>query len=379
MDSKGVTFEGKTLDDAVRKGLDALGLSRAEVMITVMEEGSSGFLGIGSRPYKVRMMPRPRRELSDREERSGRGSRGERGGRGGRSERGVRGERGERSERGGRGERSERGGRGDRERGGRNERGNRNGRSARPQRDGQEVERREPIEARAESVREPREAEAGGAEGGGGEGRRRRRRRRGGGGGPREGAPEHRQRQPEGEPRPASPVAVVHDTEGHGEIPTPDVVEAGRDLAEKLFQAMGFEARVTAQAVGDTVEVRAEIPQNGDLVTGEKGEVRQAIQHLLNRMLNRGGVSRHHLQLEINDFWAARERELQELARRLADEAAADGSEKLTEYLNAQERRVIHVALRDDARVRTYGLGDGLIKKVAISPATEASLEKSEG
>src|SRR5215831_8219640 len=125
MDSKGVTFEGKTLDDAVRKGLDALGLSRAEVMITVMEEGSSGFLGIGSRPYKVRMMPRPRRELSDREERSGRG--------------------------------------------GRNERGNRNGRSARPQRDGQEVERREPIEARAESVREPREAEAGGAEGGGGE------------------------------------------------------------------------------------------------------------------------------------------------------------------------------------------------------------------
>src|SRR5215831_13529817 len=125
MDSKGVTFEGKTLDDAVRKGLDALGLSRAEVMITVMEEGSSGFLGIGSRPYKVRMMPRPRRELSDREERSGRGSRGERG---------------ERSERGGRGERSERGGRGDRERGGRNERGNRNGRSARPQRDGQEVE-----------------------------------------------------------------------------------------------------------------------------------------------------------------------------------------------------------------------------------------------
>ena len=69
MDSKGVTFEGKTLDDAVRKGLDALGLSRAEVMITVMEEGSSGFLGIGSRPYKVRMMPRPRRELVEREER----------------------------------------------------------------------------------------------------------------------------------------------------------------------------------------------------------------------------------------------------------------------------------------------------------------------
>src|SRR5215831_8917448 len=102
MDSKGVTFEGKTLDDAVRKGLDALGLSRAEVMIQVMEEGSSGFLGIGSRPYKVRMMPRPRRELAERSER--RGGRDRDRERGGRGERVVRGERGER-DRGGRSDR----------------------------------------------------------------------------------------------------------------------------------------------------------------------------------------------------------------------------------------------------------------------------------
>ncbi|MGH7731385.1 MAG: Jag N-terminal domain-containing protein, partial [Candidatus Eiseniibacteriota bacterium] len=52
-------FVGRTLDDAVRMGLDALGLSRAEVMITVLEEGSGGFLGLGARPYKVRVMPRP--------------------------------------------------------------------------------------------------------------------------------------------------------------------------------------------------------------------------------------------------------------------------------------------------------------------------------
>src|SRR5262245_13968359 len=76
-------FEGKTLDDAVRLGLDALGLSRAEVMITVLEEGSGGFLGLGARPYKVRVMPRPGgppREPSARGEREDR-SRGSRGGR----------------------------------------------------------------------------------------------------------------------------------------------------------------------------------------------------------------------------------------------------------------------------------------------------------
>ena len=38
-------------------------------------------------------------------------------------------------------------------------------------------------------------------------------------------------------------------------------------------------------------------------------------------------------------------------------------------YLNAQERRVVHVTLREDTRVKTYALGTGMIKRVAIAPA----------
>src|SRR5204862_7708410 len=82
-------------DEAVRKGMEALGLSRAEVMITVLEEGSGGFLGLGARPYRVRMMPRPARQLSERpsaREGEGRGERSERGARERRPARGGRSE-----------------------------------------------------------------------------------------------------------------------------------------------------------------------------------------------------------------------------------------------------------------------------------------------
>lgn len=161
-------------------------------------------------------------------------------------------------------------------------------------------------------------------------------------------------------------------------MPAEELAANGKRLAEDLFRAMGFEAQVSAHADADSVEVKAEIGKDSELITGEKGEVRQAIQHILNRILNRGGTSRYHLQLEINDFWAQRENELRDMARRLADEAVAEDAEKLTEYLNAQERRVIHVVLRDDDRVRTFGLGDGLIKKVAISPAGPGEGRKPE-
>jgi len=427
MAHKGDVFEGRTLDAAVTKGLEALGLSRAEVMITILEEGSGGFLGIGARPYRVRMMRRPGgAPFADTDERGGRGS-----GRGRRDrEPGAAGGRGS-------GERRDR----PRGRGDERKRG-----EQRPERPAEREERRPDRPAGREEQRAERpappeaqrtRAEAGGAEDlGGGEGRGRRRRgRRGGrrrhgdagkmgkeaafqlrespaergparGDPPAERVPVHAEPPVERELRAEPPV----ERELRAEPPAvraeppersePPVHRESRDaperdyprerrreefdspglsadelsaqstrLTEGFLKAMGFEARISATVDGNHVDVTAEVATDEELLIGRKGEVRQALQHLLNRILNRGEGSRYHLQLEINDFWKRREEELRGLARSLADEAVAVGGEVMTEYLNAQERRIVHVTLREDARVKTYALGTEMIKRVAIAPA----------
>lgn len=143
---------------------------------------------------------------------------------------------------------------------------------------------------------------------------------------------------------------------------------AACEATENLLKAMGFDATVSAQVDGDTAEVKALVPEQSDLLVGPKGEVRQALQHLLNRTIN-GGQSRYHLQLEINDFWKRREEELAAEARKMADDAVATGQEQMTDFLNAQERRIVHVTLREDTRVKTYSLGDGMVKRLAVAPA----------
>jgi len=159
--------------------------------------------------------------------------------------------------------------------------------------------------------------------------------------------------------------------------------DALRDTAQKvtadLLRAMGFDATVTVASEGeDKVNVTIQVPEGEEFLTGRKGETRQALQHLLNRMVNRGEGSRYHLQLEINDFWAHSEKELEETARKMADDAVATGNEQVTDYLNAQERRIIHVTLRGDERVRTYAIGDGMIKRLAVAPAQFAETRESE-
>jgi spoIIIJ-associated protein len=382
-------FEGRNLDDAVRKGLDALGLSRAEVVITVIDEGSSGFLGLGARPYRVRVVRRPGGpppvESDHREDRGDRRARG-RGGRGGQGERrgGGPGRRDDRRREGpreaiaGRDARPRRGGQGRDQRpgregreGGREHRERVEGAQRAPRADaGPRPEQPARVEAPPRAPSPLPRADEGGA---GFEGARRRRRR--GGRGRRGGEPPREARLDPTAPV-IQPVAEVFEEEvapmaaanGSGMTPA-ELEQQATQITRELFTAMGYEAEVSARAEMDRVDVRAIVPSGEEELTGHKGEVRQALQHILNRMINRGGGSAYHLQLEVNDFWERREAELRDLARQLAEEALANRSETVTEYLNAQERRIVHVTLKEDERVRTYALGTGLIKRVAVAPA----------
>jgi spoIIIJ-associated protein len=151
---------------------------------------------------------------------------------------------------------------------------------------------------------------------------------------------------------------------------TDELSSTSQRLTEELLRAMGFEPRVSVRAEGNRVDVTVEVERDDDLLNGRLGETRQALQHLLNRFLNKGDGSRYHLQLEVNDHWHQRESELAELAHRLAEEAATRQVEVVSDHLNSQERRILHMTLREDSRVKTYSLGMGATKRVAVAPAS---------
>src|SRR5262249_54573051 len=157
---------------------------------------------------------------------------------------------------------------------------------------------------------------------------------------------------------------------GAPDMNSDELSATSRRLTEDLLKAMGFEPKVSVRAEGNRVDVTVEVDRDDDLLNGRQGETRQALQHLLNRFLNKGDGSRYHLQLEVNDFWQQRETELTELARKLAGDAASQNAEVVSDYLNSQERRIVHMTLKEDSRVRTFSLGTGAVKRVAVAPAS---------
>ena len=57
-----IDVTGKTEDEALRKGLEQLGMDRDDVSVSILERAKTGFLGIGATPARIRITYGPRRQ-----------------------------------------------------------------------------------------------------------------------------------------------------------------------------------------------------------------------------------------------------------------------------------------------------------------------------
>lgn len=97
------------------------------------------------------------------------------------------------------------------------------------------------------------------------------------------------------------------------------------------------------------------------------GELLDALQVLANKSLTGRKVEKD-IELDCEQFKERRIEELGQKARELADRVRQDGREQLLPAMSPIERRIVHLALQDDAEVATESRGEGFYKRVAVIP-----------
>jgi len=107
------------------------------------------------------------------------------------------------------------------------------------------------------------------------------------------------------------------------------------------------------------------------------GELLDALQVLANKSLT-GRKIEKDIELDCEQFKEKRVSELGQRARELADRVREDGREQLLPAMSPIERRIVHLALQDDAEVGTESRGDGFFKRVAVIRRVEAPAETEQ-
>jgi spoIIIJ-associated protein len=104
------------------------------------------------------------------------------------------------------------------------------------------------------------------------------------------------------------------------------------------------------------------------ILIGRKAETLNALQYITNLIIGRHMEKWVPLQIDVEGYRARREMALRNLAERMAEQARSTGRRQVLEPMPANERRMIHIALRDDHTVITESIGEEPNRKVTIAP-----------
>jgi spoIIIJ-associated protein len=170
--------------------------------------------------------------------------------------------------------------------------------------------------------------------------------------------------------------------EGSAE-PDPDL-DTAREVVEELLQRMRMRASVSAQWTepeGANEERHALVEIHGQdlgIMVSRRGEGLTAMQYLA-RMITARKLGRPlPVIVDVEGYRRRREQQLRRMARRAAEQAVERARTVELEPMPANERRIIHLELREHPGVITESVGVGRSRKVTVIPKTPDEAEKPE-
>ena len=341
-----IESSGKSVDEAIFKGLQQMGISIDEVSIEIIQTETKGILGIGAKPAKVRLTQRPPEEyeipdyMKKPEDRYGRG-------------------------------------RNDR----RQERENKRRENKRFERNTKPEKDEKPIPAEKKEIRKPEpEVKSIASE---------------------KAEKTEIDEKPEQKPEKIAPrdikprrEKIERDelTEAEKE---PEAIEPAKpveysleaaegnpaaEFVKGLISLMGAEGQVLAAQDEDCLRLRIDSEMMGMLI-GHRGETLDAMQYLTGLVINKNRKTEGYTRVTLNteEYREKREETLRRLARKVASQVRATGRPRALEPMNPYERRVLHSALQNNPDVTTHSEGEEPNRRVVVTPRRKSGYNRSRG
>lgn len=144
-----------------------------------------------------------------------------------------------------------------------------------------------------------------------------------------------------------------------------------KEIVEGLLEKLGVAARIEVKDEAELIACRLD-PEEGQGAIFEGPEGRQAVlalEYLANRIVNRDREERKRLVLAVGEEVQAGDQALAAMAERLAASVRRMNRPMTLVGMDARHRRIVHLALAEDANVRTTSVGDGALRRIVIEPA----------
>lgn len=146
------------------------------------------------------------------------------------------------------------------------------------------------------------------------------------------------------------------------------VSEIGKNFLEDIFSNSELNVEVEyieAKSNDEQLYYNLSSPELG-IVIGHRGETLDALQYLTSLAVNRETDKYFRIMLDAEGYRERRKETLERLANKMKDKALETGRKVMLDPMPPHERRIIHLAVKEDDRVKSYSQGEEPFRKVMI-------------
>lgn len=155
------------------------------------------------------------------------------------------------------------------------------------------------------------------------------------------------------------------------------VIDWIRGFIERFLALVSPDSEIVLH--DDTEVIRFEI-KGGDSarLIGKRGQTLDSLHYLIERGVYKQFGSAVPIEIDVEGYLEKRRSDLTALASRLAEKALQTGKPMVINRINSQDRRVVHLSLRDNREVRTQSVGNGDLRKLLIMPKKKNQAKRSK-
>lgn len=144
-------------------------------------------------------------------------------------------------------------------------------------------------------------------------------------------------------------------------------LECGKDALQRIVDMISEGSTIKAEKKNGRILYKVE-GGNSALLIGKRGQTLEAMQYLVEKVVNKQNETRLRILVDVEGYLETRQSNLKRMASKMAEKAQKINKPVTIGQMNAYDRRIVHLHLKDNQAVRTQSVGDGNYRKLIVFP-----------
>jgi spoIIIJ-associated protein len=150
-------------------------------------------------------------------------------------------------------------------------------------------------------------------------------------------------------------------------------LEIAKSIIQELLEQMGFQAELEigkfAEDNQENIICNIKVSEDSNLLIGQYGVNLQSLQHIARLLVRKKIEDKFNFILDINSYRQEKNQSVVEQAQSAAEQALSEGRAIILKPMTSYERRIVHMELAKNDKVKTESIGEGEERKVIVKPA----------